>query len=318
MDLPHPGAFFELCQASRQLYPSWVQQLERQSGVETHFKKTGILYLAMNLQEEQKMSRRIQWQKRRQLRVERCSALAVHRQEPAVDGKIRCGFFFPEEAQVDNVQLMRALKSVCQKSGVAIQENNQVLRILLRKSMVRGIRTEKGIFEAPVVVNCLGSWANMDGHFPIRLPVEPARGQMLAFYSSKRIFHSAIMSEQGYLVQRDDGRVIASSTIERAGFAKALTLGGIHSILLGVRRISSFLDPCFLSDMWAGFRPLTKDGLPILGPTPIDGLFVATGHFRHGILLAPITAAVLTQWILQSKPPFDLSPFLPTRFGTYS
>ena len=122
------------------------------------------------------------------------------------------------------------------------------------------------------------------------------------------------MSERAYVVQRRDGRLLVGSTIERAGFEKALTLDGMHTILCGLRRFSSSITRCTFVEAWAGFRPYTRDRLPILGPTSLSGLFVATGHFRHGILLAPITAHVMADLILLGSSSLDLSPFSPQRF----
>jgi glycine oxidase len=122
------------------------------------------------------------------------------------------------------------------------------------------------------------------------------------------------MSARGYVVQRRDGRLIMGSTVERVGFEKALTLDGIHGILCGIRQMASAVDRCHFVEAWAGFRPYTPDRLPILGATRIGGLYVATGHFRHGILLAPVTARLMADLILQGRTTFDLTPFSPARF----
>ena len=154
----------------------------------------------------------------------------------------------------------------------------------------------------------------MGGRFPVNVPVEPVRGQMLAFTGPRRLFRRTIMSDRAYAVQRRDGRLLIGSTLEWAGFNKRLTLDGMHGILGGLCRMSSALQRCRFLKAWAGFRPCAKDKLPIMGPTSIDGLYVATGHFRHGILLAPMTAQVMSQLILQGHSAFDLAPFSLSRF----
>jgi glycine oxidase len=315
MDLPSPGPFFELCQSARRLYPRWVEHLQRRSGLSVGYHVDGLLYLAMDGREERAMEQRARWQRRQGLRVDRWSPKEVRRHEPAVDGKVKRGFHFPTEAQVDNVALMTALASACRKAGVELRERTSVRRLLLRGGAVRGVETNHGALEAPVVVNCLGSWANMGGTFPVPLPVEPARGQILSFQGPPRLLRHAVMAEQAYAVQRKDGRILVGSTVERAGFKKALTFEGIHQILCGARRLISALDGGTFLEAWAGFRPLTKDGLPILGATGVEGLYAATGHFRHGILLAPITAHLLAQLILRARSPVDLTPFSPSRFA---
>jgi len=314
MDLPEPGPLFELCQEARRMYPRWVTHLEQRSGLSIGYYVDGILYLAMTGREEKRMERRARWQRKLGLRVERWSRKEVQQHEPSVDGKVKRGFHFPTEAQVDNVRLMEALAAACRKAGVELREQVTVKRLLLRGRSIRGVDTDQGELLSPVVVNCLGSWASMGGRFPIPVPVEPARGQMLAFSGPPRLFRHAVMSEDAYVIQRRDGRLLVGSTVEFAGFEKALTLEGIHGILLGLRHMSSALNQCTFLEAWACLRPYTPDHLPIIGPTSIEGLYVATGHFRHGILLAPITAKVLAELILQGRSSFDLAPFSPGRF----
>lgn len=314
IDLSRPGPLFELCQEARRMYPGWLRRLERASGVRTEYRQAGILYPAFDLAEERVMAARARWQRGRRLRVERWSPALVRRREPALDGRFRCGFFFPAEAQLDNVKLMQALAAACRKAGVAIRERTSVRRLLVRGGRAQGAETDRGTFRAPVVVNCLGSWANLGGPSSLRLPVEPARGQILVFEAPPRLVRCAVMSGGAYMVQRQDGRLLVGSTVERVGFRKALTLAGIHTILSGVRRMSSALDRCAFLEAWAGFRPLTPDKQPILGKTRVEGLYVATGHFRHGILLAPVTARLMAELILDERPSVDPSPFSPNRF----
>ena len=309
MDLPAPGPFFELCQEARRMYPGWVTRLRRRSGRTLSLHVDGILYVAKSRREESRMASRVRWQRARGLQAERWTAAQVRRREPAVDGAFRCGFYFPTEAQLDNVRLMEVLTLACRKSGVRLYEGVTVRRVVVRRRAVQGVETERGRFRAPVVVNCLGSWANMEGRFPVRVPVEPARGQMLAFDGPPRLLRHVVMSEDAYAVQRRDGRILVGSTIERVGFQKALTLEGMHDILCGVRQLSSRLLACEFLKAWAGFRPYSATGAPLLGPTSIAGLYLATGHFRHGILLAPVTAALMAELILRGRSPTDLSPF---------
>ena len=317
MDLPTPGPMFELCQVSRRMYPRWIEHLERRSGMSVGYHVDGILYLAMTGREEQAMKRQARWQTKLGLVVERWSRKEVRRREPAIDGSVKRGFWFPNEAQVDNVRLMQALDGACRHAGIELREHTTVRRLLIREQAVQGIETDRGSFEASILVNCLGSWASMGGAFPVPLPVEPARGQMLAFQAPTRLVRHAVMSQRAYMVQRRDGRLLVGSTIERAGFEKALTLEGMHAILCGLRQMSSGLNPCTFLDAWAGFRPVAKDKLPVLGKTAVDGLYVATGHFRHGILLAPITAKVMAELILnRGHPSIDLAPFTPQRFSS--
>ena len=301
MDLERPGPFFDLCQAARRMYPGWVRRLERRSGIGVEYHQDGTLYLALTSTQQARMRARARWQRRLGLRVEELSPREVRRAEPNVDGSVRSGFLFPTEAQVDNVRLMHALGIACRRAGVRIQERTEVRRILVRGRTVQGIATSRGVIRASAVVNCLGSWGAMEGRFPVSVPVEPARGQMLAFKGPRRLFRHVVMSERAYVVQRRDGRLLVGSTVEHVGFDKSLTLEGMHSILGGLRRFSSALSRCTFLEAWAGFRPYSRAGHPVLGPTSIGGLYVATGHFRHGILLAPVTARLLADSLLTGR-----------------
>jgi len=315
MDVDQPGPFFDLCQAARRIYPRWIARVQRQSGILVGYHEDGILYVPTTKRDERIMNRRVRWQRKAGLRAERWTATELRRREPAVDGPVRCGFSFPTEGQIDNVALMRALPAACRKAGVAIQEQTLVRRLLLRHRAVQGIETDRGTVRAPIVVNSLGSWAPMGGRFPLQMPVTPARGQMLLFQGPKGLLRCAVMSERAYAVQRRDGRILVGSTIEFVGFDKGLTLTGIHGIVCGARRLISALNQCTFLDAWAGLRPATTDGLPILGSTSIDGLYAAAGHFRHGILLAPVTAQLLSEAILTGRPSGTLRPFSPLRFA---
>lgn len=313
-DLLRPGPLFELCRLSRRIYPRWVEHLERRSGLSVAYHVDGILYLAMTHLEERAKTQQARWQRAQRLRVERWSRPEVRRREPSVDGRIRCGFYFPTEAQLDNGALMRALAVACRRVRVDVREQTVVRRLILRGRAVQGVDTTTGTLRAPVVVNCLGSWAAMGGRFPAALPVEPVRGQILLFQGPRRLFRHIVMSERAYAVQRRDGRLLVGSTLERVGFEKALTLEGIHNILCGLRQVSRAVTQCTFVEAWAGFRPDTPDHLPILGPGPLQGFYAATGHFRHGILLAPATAQLMTELILHGRSSFDLAPFAPSRF----
>jgi glycine oxidase len=315
-DLAGPDALFEMCQQARRLYPRWIARLQRRSGVRVDYTQRGVLHLVTTRRAEQAMLRRARWQRRLGLRVERWSPSQVRRHEPQLDGSYVRGFYMPEEAEVDNALLMRALAQACRASGVDVRERESVTNIVVHRQAVRGVKTDQASYDAPIVVNCLGSWASMGGAFPIRLQVAPARGQILVFQGPKGMFRRPMMSDRGYLIQRRDGRVLVGSTVEIGQGRRALTYEGIRSILCGVQHLTSALDACVFVDAWAGLRPYSGTGHPLMGQTIIEGLYVATGHFRHGILLAPITATIMADLILHRRSCLDLAPFSPARFNT--
>ncbi|MBI4323052.1 MAG: glycine oxidase ThiO [Candidatus Omnitrophica bacterium] len=316
-DLEQPDAFFEFCQASMQLYPTWVAHLERVARRPIGYHVDGILHLALTPSGVRQMEVRRRWQRRLGYRVERWSAQEVRRREPNVGNQVKAGFFFPDEAQLDNVALMEALAVACRRAGVAVWEQTMVRRLLVRRGMAAGVQTSRGACQADVVVNCLGSWASLGGS-RIRLPrIVPAKGQMLAFEAPKRFLRHVVMSEAGYAVQRRDGTLIAGSTVEFVGFDKRVTMEGLHTIVSGFTRMfrREALEACAFRESWVGLRPCGPDRLPVLGPTRLPGLHAAIGHFRHGILLAPMTAKVMAELILDGRSSFDLGPFSIKRFS---
>lgn len=315
MDLERPGPFFELCQLSRRMYGRWVRELERRSKISIGYHLDGILYLACTKADARRMDHRSRWQRARGLRIERWSPTEVRRREPNIAGPIVAGFFFPTEAQVDNVAMMDALMLAIRKAGVTVWDRTTAIRLLTRQRRVVGVRTSRGVVRAAVIVNCLGSWAPLMGVLP-KPSIVPARGQMLAFDAPKGLFRHVIMAERAYGVQRKSGRLIVGSTVEFVGFDRRVTLEGMTTILSGFRALirDGILERCAFRECWAGLRPCSQDRLPILGETSVEGLYVAAGHFRHGILLAPVTAKLMAELILGKRPSFDLSAFSLSRF----
>ena len=319
MDVDRPGPFFELCQAASRLYPQWIKRIERHSRLRVGYHREGVLYLAYTSAEVRSMERRARWQRKAGLPVERWTSRQVCRREPNLAGKMAAGFFFPAEGQVDNAKLMEALAVACRQAGVRALEHTEALRLSTRGDRVVGVRTQQGALAAPVVVNCLGSWAGLKHLTMPTPPVVPARGQILVFRPAPGFFRTAVMSELAYGVQRRDGRLLVGSTIEFVGYRKQLTADGMRSILAGFAHMvrPEALAQCAFEEAWAGLRPCSQDRLPILGRTALEGLYVASGHFRHGILLAPMTAQLMADLILtgRSSCAIDLAGFSIARFA---
>lgn len=161
----------------------------------------------------------------------------------------------------------------------------------------------------------LSSEFSRNGNGSPLIPTRPVRGQLLALRPQNFRLNQVLRSEHGYLVPRADGRIVAGSTIEEAGFEKKVTAEGIVRILHAALAMCPTLSGAELIETWSGLRPGTPDALPILGPADAEGLVVATGHYRNGILLAPITAKLVREWITTGKTHFDASRFSPQRFS---
>ena len=193
-----------------------------------------------------------------------------------------------------------------------ISSGTAVTELLLSDGQVAGIRTDKTTYGAPVVVNCAGAWA---GDLPPhRFPTRPVKGQMLAVVGVKPVLQHVIRASEVYLVPRSDGRILIGATVEEAGYDKRTDADTIQRLQQAAIDLVPALKAARVLEAWAGLRPGTPDDLPILGATTTPGYFVAAGHFRNGILLAPVTALVMAQMVTGTEPEYDISAFSPARF----
>lgn len=221
---------------------------------------------------------------------------------------------FLQEDTVDPRALLPALLKAAKHRGVEIAHGEAVTGILVENDRAAAVKTAKAQHAAPVIVNCAGAWSPQIG--PAKLPVKPIRGQMLAVIPPRRdpVRH-VVRTGECYIVPRSDGRIVIGSTLEDVGFDKRTDVATIQRLHQAAARALPELSEAKLHETWAGLRPATSDDLPILGRTSLDGYFVATGHHREGILLAPATAQVMTELIRGAAPSFDIVPFSPTRFA---
>ena len=185
--------------------------------------------------------------------------------------------------------------------------------VLLENGRAIGVGTGKTSYAAPVVVNCAGAWAGQVP--PHRFPTRPMKGQMLSLAATSRhLLHHVIRAPEIYLVPRSDGRILAGASVEDAGFDKRTETDTIQRMHQAAIHLVPALAQARMLEAWAGLRPGSPDNLPILGATSTLGYFVATGHFRDGILLAPVTAQVMARIVTGGKPEYDVSAFSPARF----
>ena len=295
-------AFFELACKSRDLYPAFAAALREETGIDVELDTTGTLYLALTEHDHEEIEKRYEWQTRAGLAVERLSADEARELEPCISESTLGALRFPKDIQVENRRLLSALANSVKKLGVTITTQTSVAAVLLEGNRVHGVQTARGpISSAPVVI-AAGSWSSFIEPRPPIPTIEPVRGQMVCLEAKPQLTRHVIYSPRGYLVPRQDGRLLAGSTSEHAGFAKCVTAGGIASVLRNALEISPAIADLPLADTWAGLRPHAPDGLPVLGPCgEIDGLFCATGHYRNGILLAPLTGELISEAIVSSQ-----------------
>ena len=309
-----PGPFLDLLLAGYQLIPEAMARLEALAGLDLKYRATGMLTLALSESDEDALNRDLAWQQPAGLRFEPLSASEVKSLEPAVDGPVRSALWWPQSSQVDNVRLVEAYRKVIEHQGGVVRTQMPVIRFLVERERVVGVETREGKALADWIVNCTGSWAGLDASLPLSIPIFPVKGQILQFRTDRPFVSRIVKSPRAYLVQRSPHQLIVGSTLEKGEFNKAVTPEGRKAILRGVQEITSGVDFLPEETAWAGLRPGTPDGLPILGPSPLQGFLLATGHFRNGILLAPLTGRLVADWITTGSCSLDLSAFSVNRF----
>ena len=302
--------FFRLARASRDMYPAFAQALLDETGIDVELDTTGTLYVAFSVEEEAEFRRRYEWQKREQLNVEWLTGDEARGLEPALSGRVRCALRFPDDFQVENRLLVEALLLSNRRLGVHLIDNCTVRKLRVSHDRIYGVEISSQFIAANSVVIAAGAWSSsIDPSAALR--VEPVRGQMLCFRAEDSFARHVIYSSRGYLVPRRNGRLLAGSTSERVGFVKAVTDEGLANIKAMAFEIAPQVASLPLVDSWAGLRPCSPDDLPVLGfSVEIEGLCYATGHYRNGILLAPITGELVAEALVSRS---DSS--LPRRFS---
>lgn len=284
-----PGPMLSLCLRSRAMYPAWVKRIEHLARVDTGYRECGVLRVG----DRTRLERICAWQREAGLNAE------------LVEG----GLMLPDDHQVDPPKLMRALAIAAANAGATFR-TGQVHGIV-----DRGVDLDAERLEADAVVIAAGSWSSLVNGARISPRVlQPMRGQMLELRLRQPPFTATLADDSVYLVSRGDGRVVCGSTVERAGFDKRVTAGGIAAILERALKLCPALEGAELHSTWAGLRPWTEDELPIIGPGPLPGLHLATGHFRNGILLAPVTASLISQVLHGEVTAVEINPFRYSRF----
>src|SRR2546426_3222841 len=313
----NPGmiATVELGKKSAALYPEFVALVEEISGQSAGFRPKGTLEALFSHDTKAELSTIIAVHHGLGLKAEPLRAEDARELEPALSEEVEAAVLRPEEASIDNRALTAAILEAAQRSGAEIFSGNGVKAIWREGNRCAGLILQNERVEAKWTIIAAGCFsATIDGIAP-HAPVRPAKGQMVALRADDLEIDRVLWSEKIYLVPRNDGRIVAGATVEHAGFDKRVTAGGIEKILSSAIELAPGLANARIEETWAGLRPDSPDHLPILGPTDIDGLLMATGHFRSGILLTPITARLIREWITEQRVSADWDRFSPLRFS---
>ncbi|WP_437675528.1 glycine oxidase ThiO [Sorangium sp. So ce131] len=311
------GPLARLCLASRALYPELVASLAEATGVDVGYRRCGALQVAFTAAGRDEIAREVGWQREAGLAVELCDGAEARAHAPALGAEVAGGAWFADEARIDPPSLMRALRIAAERAGVRFRAGAAVRRILVERGRAGGVQLEDGTkVEAPWTVLTAGSWSSLiEGSGLAPAAVRPVRGQIVELTPASPALAQVVYGPGCYLSPRDDGRVLVGATVEFVGFVPAVTARAVRDLLTAALRLVPALEEAPLGRTWSGLRPHPQDELPILGQGAIANLIFATGHFRNGVLLAPVTAKIVTALIAGEKPPLDLSPFSPRRPG---
>lgn len=294
--LETPAALQPLATASAGMYPEFVHELQDESGINVDLRDQGTLVFPS---------------------PSHLHLFAEMEPVPLVDleaglaDPTRPAFFF-QERSVDPRALVAAALKAAKHREVDIASGSAVSQVLVADGRAAGTRTERTTYHAPAVVNCAGAWSGQVP--PYNFPTRPVKGQMLSVVGEAAKLRHVIRTPEVYLVPRSDGRLLIGATVEEAGFDKRTVAEPIQRMHRAAIAMIPALATCRVLESWAGLRPGTPDDLPILGSTDLPGYFVATGHFRDGILLAPVTAHVMAHVVTGVAPEHDITAFSPDRF----
>ncbi len=312
----NPGSIplVSLGKASAALYPEFAQRVEEISEQEVHYRASGSLDVILKNDAPEELSTMIAVHHGLGLKAKALGDAQVREMEPALTHRVRAAILRPEEASVDNRKLTQATIEAARRRGAAIFPGEAVLGVWKETGACRGLALARDRVEAKWTIIAAGCFSARIEGVAAYAPVSPVKGQMLRLQSEKIRIEHVIWSEHAYLVPRTEGRVLVGATIERVGFDTTVTAGAVKKLLDAAIELVPEFEKAGLEETWTGLRPDSPDHLPILGPCDVQGLLFATGHFRSGILLAPITAKLMGEWITKQTVSEDWERFRPMRF----
>lgn len=308
-------AMVPLGRASMALYSDFIATVEEISGLPTGYRARGTLEALFSRRAKEELNTIIALHHGLGLKAEAISAQEAREIEPAIGDEIEAAVLRPDEASVDNRLLTGALLKAAKRSGAQVFAGSPVQSISRERSHCRGFLLANGDqIAARHTIIAAGSFSSQIAGVEAFAPVRPAKGQMVSLRNEAVKIERVLWSERVYLVPRDDGRILAGATVEHVGFDKTVTAAGIHANLDAALELVPALAAARVEETWAGLRPDTPDHLPVIGPTDFAGLLMATGHFRSGVLLTPITARIIGDYVTGITPTLDCDRFSPMRF----
>jgi glycine oxidase len=310
--------------ASAAAYPSFVSELEDMTGEDAGYEPSGTLLAARDADEAEWLGRELAMRTRLGLEnVRRLLPSEARRMEPALAPTLRGAAAIDDDHAVDPRKLTKVLVRALRAEGGELRTGSYGDHIVIKDDRVTGVVQADGEWiAADQVVIAAGPWSSAIAGLPerARVPVHPVKGQIIRMHdpNGPGLLSRVLRLQTCYVVPRGDGRYVLGATMEERGFDQAITAGAVYELLRDAGELLPGIQELVIDELSAGFRPATPDNAPAIGAGAVDGLNWATGHYRHGILLAPITAEILAGLLAGDKPSPLAAPFAPSRFSTQS
>ncbi len=308
-----PGAAYDLGCESLGLYARLADELRDLVGVDVEYRRCGVLEIARDETMLDELDRKFAWQRVAGRTVERWDARLAHTREPELSTDLAGGLFFADDGQIDPRRLVSAVSQAAERAGVIFRTGAYVRRVRREGDRVVGVELEDDFVPADHVVVAAGAWSALVEGSVAPGSVRPARGQIVELLCRTPPLASVIYGGGGYVVPRRDGRVLCGSTLEFVGYQKDVTAAGVLRILQMATTVVPALALARVGAAWSNFRPHTADMTPLVGDVGVRGLTVATGHFRSGILLAPVTAEIVRDLVVHGRTSRDVSSWSANR-----
>lgn len=308
----------KLGQESLRLYPQFLDELSEDVSEVPEFDRCGTLMVGIDRDDTERLKRLYDFRDELKLTVELITGTEAREREPLLSPNVVSGVWLPDDAQIDNRKLLKSLKEAFEQCGGTLREETEIQEVQIRNRSVHGLATNSSKLPFDNVVLAAGCWSQQIDGIPeaIRPPVRPVKGQIITLNrTSDCPLQGTVRSPRMYMVPKEDGTIRLGATTEEKGFDNQPTAGGQKELLEDGWEIIPSIYDLPLVETVAGLRPASRDHAPIIGETDISGLYYATGHYRHGILMTPATVYTLVDEIIEGTRPKMMYPFIPQRFN---
>jgi len=313
----YPDAFSNLVNASLDLYPDMEAELKCETGHDIQRIQSGLLIPCFESDKLKHQDEAEKWSAKFDWNMQRLTSMQALAIEPTLSPTVQEALLWKDVHQVRNPELLQAIVLYLRKLDVPIVEHSEVAQLLEdNNGTVIGVKSTGGEqYHADAVLLAAGSWsADLAEQSGLKLPVHPVKGQIVLLKTKPDTLKHIVKHDDAYFVPRRDGRILVGASMENVGFERGNTVEVLHELLAATKRLLPGLKDAEIEQQWMGFRPGSPDGLPYLGEVKSKpGLWVATGHYRNGVALAPMTAKLMSDWIIGKTPSLNMTAFCPQR-----